>query len=184
VTGAGGGSHRRVLLEPAAGGGRGGGAAVALVAGHRGDRATVGLRPAHRHERRVAPAAAPDRRDRPFHRLAGADTGESGTGKELVAQLIHEIDTRPRKHDLVVLDCATVVPTLSPSARGSVIRPARDLSVPPDSSGNRSTIVRRSLSTGAVQMLAQGRLGRTCGPHELTAFRPTDGDAVCKWATC
>ena len=42
-------------------------------------------------------------------------TGESGTGKELVAQLIHELDTRPRKRNLVVLDCTTVVPTLSGS---------------------------------------------------------------------
>lgn len=42
-------------------------------------------------------------------------TGESGTGKELVARLIHELDTRPRKRGLVVLDCATVVPGLSGS---------------------------------------------------------------------
>ncbi|HEX2095529.1 MAG TPA: sigma-54 factor interaction domain-containing protein, partial [Longimicrobiaceae bacterium] len=42
-------------------------------------------------------------------------TGESGTGKELVARLIHTLDTRPRKHDLVTLDCTTVVPELSGS---------------------------------------------------------------------
>jgi transcriptional regulator with GAF, ATPase, and Fis domain len=42
-------------------------------------------------------------------------TGESGTGKELVARLIHELDPRPRKGDLVLLDCATVVPSLSGS---------------------------------------------------------------------
>jgi transcriptional regulator with GAF, ATPase, and Fis domain len=42
-------------------------------------------------------------------------TGESGTGKELVARLIHQLDTRPDKGELVVLDCATVVPTLSGS---------------------------------------------------------------------
>ena len=42
-------------------------------------------------------------------------TGESGTGKELVARLIHELDARPRKRNLVVLDCTTVVPTLSGS---------------------------------------------------------------------
>jgi transcriptional regulator with GAF, ATPase, and Fis domain len=42
-------------------------------------------------------------------------TGESGTGKELVARLIHQLDTRPRKGELVVLDCTTIVPTLSGS---------------------------------------------------------------------
>jgi transcriptional regulator with GAF, ATPase, and Fis domain len=42
-------------------------------------------------------------------------TGESGTGKERVAQLIHELDPRPGKRKLVVLDCSTVVPTLSGS---------------------------------------------------------------------
>lgn len=42
-------------------------------------------------------------------------TGESGTGKELVARLIHTLDPRPDKHDLVLLDCTTVVPELSGS---------------------------------------------------------------------
>jgi transcriptional regulator with GAF, ATPase, and Fis domain len=42
-------------------------------------------------------------------------TGESGTGKERVAQLIHELDPRPNKGKLVVLDCTTVVPSLSGS---------------------------------------------------------------------
>jgi transcriptional regulator with GAF, ATPase, and Fis domain len=42
-------------------------------------------------------------------------TGESGTGKERVAQLIHELDPRPNKTRLVVLDCSTVVPSLSGS---------------------------------------------------------------------
>jgi transcriptional regulator with GAF, ATPase, and Fis domain len=42
-------------------------------------------------------------------------TGESGTGKERVAQLIHELDPRPSKKRLVVLDCSTVVPSLSGS---------------------------------------------------------------------
>jgi hypothetical protein len=41
--------------------------------------------------------------------------GESGTGKELVARLIHTLDARPDKKDLVVLDCTTVVPELSGS---------------------------------------------------------------------
>jgi transcriptional regulator with GAF, ATPase, and Fis domain len=41
--------------------------------------------------------------------------GESGTGKEIVAHLIHLLDPRPTKGDLVVLDCSTVVPELSGS---------------------------------------------------------------------
>jgi transcriptional regulator with GAF, ATPase, and Fis domain len=41
--------------------------------------------------------------------------GESGTGKELVAKLLHDLDPRPDKGDLVLLDCATVVPSLSGS---------------------------------------------------------------------
>lgn len=42
-------------------------------------------------------------------------TGETGTGKERMARLIHELDSRPLKKDLVVLDCSTVVPSLSGS---------------------------------------------------------------------
>ncbi len=42
-------------------------------------------------------------------------TGESGTGKELVARLIHALDQRAPKGELVVVDCTTVVPTLSGS---------------------------------------------------------------------
>ncbi|WP_437534874.1 sigma 54-interacting transcriptional regulator [Sorangium sp. So ce726] len=41
--------------------------------------------------------------------------GESGTGKELVAQLIHALDPRPDKKELVVVDCTTIVPELSGS---------------------------------------------------------------------
>jgi transcriptional regulator with GAF, ATPase, and Fis domain len=41
--------------------------------------------------------------------------GESGTGKELVARLIHTLDGRAEKKELVVLDCTTVVPELSGS---------------------------------------------------------------------
>ena len=41
--------------------------------------------------------------------------GESGTGKELVARLIHALDARADKQDLVVLDCSTIVPDLSGS---------------------------------------------------------------------
>jgi transcriptional regulator with GAF, ATPase, and Fis domain len=42
-------------------------------------------------------------------------TGESGTGKERVAQLIHELDPRRNQKRMVVLDCSTVVPSLSGS---------------------------------------------------------------------
>jgi transcriptional regulator with GAF, ATPase, and Fis domain len=41
--------------------------------------------------------------------------GETGTGKEQVARLIHALDRRPNKRDLVVLDCTTVVPELAGS---------------------------------------------------------------------
>ncbi len=42
-------------------------------------------------------------------------TGESGTGKELVARLIHDLDPRPGKRELVVVDCTTITPELSGS---------------------------------------------------------------------
>jgi transcriptional regulator with GAF, ATPase, and Fis domain len=42
-------------------------------------------------------------------------TGESGTGKELMARLIHRLDARPNKPEMVVVDCTTVVPSLSGS---------------------------------------------------------------------
>jgi transcriptional regulator with GAF, ATPase, and Fis domain len=42
-------------------------------------------------------------------------TGESGTGKELVARLVHALDPRPAKRELVLLDCTTIVPQLSGS---------------------------------------------------------------------
>ena len=41
--------------------------------------------------------------------------GESGTGKELIARLIHALDARRDKRDLIVLDCTTVVPELAGS---------------------------------------------------------------------
>lgn len=41
--------------------------------------------------------------------------GESGTGKELVARLVHELDKRKNKRELVVLDCSTLTPELSGS---------------------------------------------------------------------
>jgi transcriptional regulator with GAF, ATPase, and Fis domain len=41
--------------------------------------------------------------------------GESGTGKELVARLIHALDGREEKKELVILDCSSVVPELSGS---------------------------------------------------------------------
>ena len=42
-------------------------------------------------------------------------SGESGTGKELIARLVHTLDPRPTKGDLVVLDCTTIVPELAGS---------------------------------------------------------------------
>jgi transcriptional regulator with GAF, ATPase, and Fis domain len=41
--------------------------------------------------------------------------GESGTGKELLARIIHALDPRPTKREMVVLDCTTIVPELSGS---------------------------------------------------------------------
>src|SRR5258706_5095499 len=41
--------------------------------------------------------------------------GESGTGKELIARLIHTLDAREDRKDLIVLDCTTIVPELSGS---------------------------------------------------------------------
>jgi transcriptional regulator with GAF, ATPase, and Fis domain len=41
--------------------------------------------------------------------------GESGTGKEGVARIIHRLDPRERKQDLVILDCSTIMPELSGS---------------------------------------------------------------------
>ena len=41
--------------------------------------------------------------------------GESGTGKELIARLIHDLDRRPEKEGLTLLDCSTLVPDLSGS---------------------------------------------------------------------
>jgi transcriptional regulator with GAF, ATPase, and Fis domain len=42
-------------------------------------------------------------------------TGESGTGKELIARLIHDLDPREDKRELVVVDCTTITPELSGS---------------------------------------------------------------------
>lgn len=42
-------------------------------------------------------------------------TGESGTGKELIARLIHTLDVRKDKQNLVTLDCTTIVPELAGS---------------------------------------------------------------------
>lgn len=42
-------------------------------------------------------------------------TGESGTGKELIARLIHDLDPRDDKRELVVVDCTTITPELSGS---------------------------------------------------------------------
>jgi transcriptional regulator with GAF, ATPase, and Fis domain len=50
-----------------------------------------------------------------FSNAAVLILGESGTGKELLARLIHALDRRPRKGNLIVLDCTTVVPELAGS---------------------------------------------------------------------
>lgn len=42
-------------------------------------------------------------------------TGESGTGKELYARLVHSLDRRKNKGNMVVSDCTTIVPELSGS---------------------------------------------------------------------
>lgn len=41
--------------------------------------------------------------------------GETGTGKELVARLIHTLDRQRSQHELVILDCTTVMPDLAGS---------------------------------------------------------------------
>ncbi len=41
--------------------------------------------------------------------------GESGTGKELIARLIHDLDPRPEKREMVIVDCTTITPELSGS---------------------------------------------------------------------
>ena len=41
--------------------------------------------------------------------------GESGTGKELIARLIHTLDSRPSKRNLITVDCTTVQSDLAGS---------------------------------------------------------------------
>ena len=41
--------------------------------------------------------------------------GETGTGKELVARLVHTLDPRSAKRELVLVDCTTIVPELAGS---------------------------------------------------------------------
>jgi transcriptional regulator with GAF, ATPase, and Fis domain len=41
--------------------------------------------------------------------------GESGTGKELMGRLVHELDPRASRNELVIVDCTTITPELSGS---------------------------------------------------------------------
>jgi transcriptional regulator with GAF, ATPase, and Fis domain len=50
-----------------------------------------------------------------FSRVPLLITGESGTGKELIARLVHDLDGRPDKRDLVIVDCTNISPELSGS---------------------------------------------------------------------
>jgi transcriptional regulator with GAF, ATPase, and Fis domain len=50
-----------------------------------------------------------------FTQASALIVGESGTGKELIARLIHDLDRRPDKRELVVVDCTTMTPELSGS---------------------------------------------------------------------
>jgi transcriptional regulator with GAF, ATPase, and Fis domain len=42
-------------------------------------------------------------------------SGETGTGKELLARLVHTLDPRPDKGELVIVDCTTLSPELASS---------------------------------------------------------------------
>lgn len=50
-----------------------------------------------------------------FSQSAVLVIGESGTGKELIARLIHALDRREDKGELIVVDCTTITPELAGS---------------------------------------------------------------------
>jgi transcriptional regulator with GAF, ATPase, and Fis domain len=50
-----------------------------------------------------------------FSNLSVLITGESGTGKELISRLIHQLDTRIDKSDLILTDCSSISSELSGS---------------------------------------------------------------------
>ena len=75
-------------------------------------RASVSASPswARRRERGVALGAAPDRRGGPVHRRAGADHGRERHRQGARRRAIHVLDRAARQADLVVVDCAAIVP--------------------------------------------------------------------------
>ncbi|MFU2486302.1 sigma-54-dependent transcriptional regulator [Thauera sp. WH-1] len=82
---------------------------AALARSERVREVLVGQSAAWRHlVRQVVEVAA-------FTQASVLIMGESGTGKELIARLIHDLDPRPDKGALVVVDCTTITPELSGS---------------------------------------------------------------------
>jgi transcriptional regulator with GAF, ATPase, and Fis domain len=79
--------------------------------------------------------------------------GESGTSKELLARLIHNLDSRELKKDLIVVDCTTVVPELSGSEFFGYERGAFTSAV----SAREGAFERRSTVSGARRRAESSR---------------------------